>query len=139
MYSSYFDDWQVKPEFSKEFISLWQGWLGKDNLHQLENVGESEWSKFNDFIRLLNRNYQLYSVSHKTEKLMIVDDIEPLLSNHSESLEKDASKFSNFVIPSLDCVIAEDWDYTYILWYRQSNVIKEIEPFLEQVNLCHFS
>lgn len=139
MYSRYFDDWQVKPEFSKEFISLWSGWLGKDSLSELDKVSESEWSKFNDFIRLISSKYQLHSVSHETEKLVKVDDIETLLSSYSESLEKDASKFSNFVIPSLDCVVTEDWDYTYILWYRQSKVIKEIEPFLEQVNLCHFS
>jgi hypothetical protein len=42
MYQSYFEDWEVKADFTKEFVSLWDGWLG-DESYKLDLVTESEW------------------------------------------------------------------------------------------------
>ena len=56
MYNEYFEDWDVKSEFNKEFISIFGGWLGKDNLHKLDDVTEREWGKFNHLLRVISEN-----------------------------------------------------------------------------------
>ena len=56
MYRDYFNDfWEIKPEFSKEFVSLWSGWLGEESLYKLDDVTENEWERFNTFIKLLSK------------------------------------------------------------------------------------
>jgi len=55
MYREYFKDyWEVKSDFNKEFVSLWSGWLGKDDYHKLDEVTENEWEYFNKWIRLIS-------------------------------------------------------------------------------------
>jgi hypothetical protein len=54
-------------------------------------------------------------------------------------MQKDASLFSQFVIPALDCVITEEWDYTYILWHRDTRALEALKPLLSDANLHHFS
>ena len=54
MYHSYFEDWEIKSSFSQEFVSLWNGWLGEDSF-KLDLVTEKEWSRFNEFIKLISK------------------------------------------------------------------------------------
>lgn len=54
-------------------------------------------------------------------------------------MQKNASQFSWYVIPELDCVLTEDWDYTYILWHRNKKALEAIRPLLSEANLKHFS
>jgi hypothetical protein len=79
------------------------------------------------------------AVDHEAETVELPARLEPLLSNYQESMRKDASQFSWFVIPDLDCVISEEWDYTYILWHRNTGALEAIEPLLSQAKLHHFS
>jgi len=44
IYRHFFERGEVRPDFTKEYISLWPGWLGKDRLHLLDEVSETEWS-----------------------------------------------------------------------------------------------
>jgi len=123
MYSEFFEDCHVKPAFSKEFISLWQGWVGEENLHCLDNVTEQEWSRFNDLLRLLAEDFLLERVNSGVQALEKVDDIENVLSTHKTAMSKDSSHFTQLVIPELGCVITEDWDYTYILWHKNNGAL----------------
>lgn len=43
-FSQYFVEWEVKPDFEKEAISLWPGWLGQADHYKLEEVTEGEWA-----------------------------------------------------------------------------------------------
>lgn len=65
--------------------------------------------------------------------------LEPLLDDYQARLHKDGSQFSQFVIPALDCVITEEWDHTYILWYRDIGALDAIKPLLVEAKLKHFS
>lgn len=59
MFSEYFSEYEVKSDFLKEFISLWDEWLGQDEMYKLDQVTEQEWLKFHNFIILLSENYQI--------------------------------------------------------------------------------
>jgi hypothetical protein len=142
MYHQYFEDWEVKPDFKKEFISLWSGWLGEGNLHKLDEVTENEWQRFNRLLVLLSQDYPLQEAFCAKEKLVPIGNISSALSSYDsydEAMNKDASKFSKFVIPDLDCVITEEWDYTYIIWYKDEQAITKLAPYIKAANLCHFS
>ena len=56
-----------------------------------------------------------------------------------DSMNKTTDKFSIYVIPELECIISEDWDYTYIIWYTNKTVIEKLQPFIEKSGLYHFS
>ena len=139
MYNKYFEYYfEIKPEFNKEFISLWPGWLGKENSYQLDEVTELEWAKFNSLIRLISKRYQLYLAKWETEDLIKIDVIESTLSNYKDSMNKPSSEFLRYVIPELDCVLTEEWDYTYILWHKNKKVVDELQPSINKAGLYNF-
>ena len=78
-------------------------------------------------------------VDHSAATVEFPARLEPFLSDHQESMRKDASQFSQFVIPELDCVITEEWDYTYVLWHRNIGALEAIKPLLAEARLQHFS
>lgn len=138
MYHRYFKDWQVKTGYKKEFVSLWAGWLGKENIHKLDEVTESEWQKFNNLIVSINENYILQQADHEKCRLITIKSISSALSTYAEAMNKDSSKFSNFVINELDCIFSESWDYTYIIWYKEDRTITELSPLIQAAGLFHF-
>ena len=137
MYHSYFEDWEVKANFTKEFISLWDGWLGNES-YKLDIVTEKEWSRFNNLIKLISKEIELNFVNCKAEKLEAITEINQVLDSYEVSMNKDSSKFSRFVIPELDCVITEKWDYTYILWHKNNGAVEKLAPYIKQAGLKHF-
>ena len=137
MYQSYFEDWEVKANFTKEFVSLWGGWLG-DESYKLDLVTENEWSRFNEFIKLLSQGFMVKLADCKSEKLLDISNIQDTFSNYSESMTKDSSLFSRYVLPELDCVITEEWDYTYIIWHKNNGAIEKLAPFITKAKLKHF-
>lgn len=139
MYQEYFNDYDVNESFTKEFISLWSGWLGKDNLYKLDKVTESEWGRFNQLLSLLSKEFKIKIASCKNKTLIPVSNIENVLPTYIEAMNKDSSMFSKYVLPELNCVITEDWDFTYILWYKDKSTLEKIIPYIEKANLCHFS
>ena len=138
MFSDYFEEWEVKPEYSKEFISLWSGWLGKENYHKLDEVTENEWDRFNSFLKSISEKYSIEKVDFEAQSITKVDNIETLLSSYSESMNKDSSMFTNIVLPELECVISEEWDYTYIIWHKKNGAVEALSPLLESDGLKHF-
>jgi hypothetical protein len=138
MYSKYFEGWEVRPEYKKEFVSLWSGWLGKESLHKLDDVTKEDWKRFNIWIELLVEEYKLLAVDRKSESTSAVKDVETIISTYEESMNKERSQFSHFIIPELECVITEDWDYTYIIWYKDSSVIKALSTLINKAGLEHF-
>jgi hypothetical protein len=139
LYSEYFLNFRVKADFKKEFISLWPAWLGEDNLHRLDEVSEAEWGKFNTLLRLLASEFKILVVDTEVSSTTEVHSIETYLDTYEHALNKDASGFSKFIFPDLDCVLTEDWDYTYILWYRSEKTLCIFRQFIEQAGLRHFS
>ncbi len=65
--------------------------------------------------------------------------MEPLLSTYEETMRKDASQFSKFVIPDLDCVLTEEWDYTFIIWHKNNGAVDALRPYILNSMLHHFS
>lgn len=139
IYEVFFEHGEVRPDFKKEYISLWPGWLGKERLHLLDEVSEDEWLRFNRMLLAAFGAFRMGVVDHSHETVNFPPRPEPLLSDHQGSMEKDASQFSQFVIPALECVITEEWDYTYILWHRDIGALEAIKPLLSGARLQHFS
>jgi hypothetical protein len=137
MYSEYFENWEVRSHFSKEFVSLWPCWLGKDNLHKLDEVTEIEWNKFNKWISLIAERFTIKVVDCELEATSDFEHAD--LSTYQESMSKDRSLFSKFIIPKLGCVITEEWDYTYIIWHKNNEALEALLPSIENARLEHFN
>ena len=138
MLSKYYEDWEVKPEFEKEFISLWPGWLGMENYHKLDKVTEEEWRKFNIFIRLLNEKFDIYEVNLDKKSCETIRDIETVLPGYEEDLEREYGQFTKLIIPELEAVLTEEWDYTYILWHKDNGAKESIAPLVNEAGLYQF-
>lgn len=139
VYDVFFEHGEVRPDFCKEYISLWSGWLGKERLHLLDEVCDDEWLRFNRMLLAAFRAFRMGVVNHASETVEFPEHLEPLLCDHRESRQKVSSQFSQFVVPALDCVITEEWDYTYILWHRNPRALEAIKPLLVEAKLQHFS
>jgi hypothetical protein len=139
MFSNYIEDWEVKPEYSKEFISLWPNWLGEKNLHKLDEVTKDEWARFNNLIRNCAKDFAIEIVDCDNQSITKVKDIDSVLSNYKESMNKDSSLFSKFVLPELECVISEEWDYTYIIWHKNNGAVEALSPYIKKSELKHFN
>ncbi len=139
IYEVFFEHGEVRPDFKKEFISLWPGWLGKERLHLLDEVSEEEWLRFNRMLLAAFEALRMGLVDHSNETIEFPARLEPFLSDHQEAMQKNASQFIQLVIPALDCVITEEWDYTYILWHRDVDALEAIKPLLFGARLEHFS
>ncbi|ACR12123.1 conserved hypothetical protein [Teredinibacter turnerae T7901] len=138
MYQKYFEDWQVKPDYSKEYVSLWDGWLGKENYHKLDEVTEEEWGRFNILLKNLAGNFCIESADCEKETLTGITNIETVLSTYKDSMNKESSEFLKLVFPGLDCVISEEWDYTYIIWHKNNGAVEKLIPYIKAVGLEHF-
>lgn len=138
MYCQYFQEWDVRPEFQKEFISLWNGWLGPENLHKLDEVKESEWERFNHLLGLIFALYEIFIANHEECSCKKVAHADELMKTYEEAMTEDASKFTSLVIPELGCVLTEDWDFTYIIWHKNGVAVEALAPLIEQVKLLHF-
>ena len=138
-YATFFEDGEVRADFRKEYISLWAGWLGEGRLHLLDKVSDGEWLRFNRWLLAVFQAFGIGVVNRKAEAIEFPARLEPLLNDRAEAIQKDASQFSWFVIPALDCVITEEWNYTYILWHRDRRALEALKPLLSDANLHHFS
>ena len=78
-------------------------------------------------------------VNRAAETVDFPIQLDPILDDYQTSMQKDGSHFFWFVIPALDCVLTEEWDYTYILWHRNVSALDAIKPLLDQAKLKHFS
>jgi len=54
-------------------------------------------------------------------------------------MTKTSNEFSVYLIPELECILSEDWDYTFIIWYTNKKVIIKLQSFIEKSGLYHFS
>ena len=139
-YSDFFDfeEFHVRSGFKKEYISLWSGWLGNENIHKLDEVTKREWERFNKLVLQIDKSFTLWAPDHNQRKLNRVDDISESLSDYQESIEKESSQFSQYLIQELECVLTEEWDYTYILWYHNHQMLEALSPLVKSCNLFHF-
>ena len=139
LYADYIHDYEVRSCFTKEFISLWPGWLGKDNLHKLDEVTEAEWERFNNLLRTISESYDLFVLDSETESIVGVDNINSHLDSYAVSMSKAANQFSRFVIPKLECVVTEEWDYTYIIWHKGNEAVESLSSLIHRAGLYNFS
>ncbi len=139
MISSYFEEWEVKPEFEKEFISIFNGWLGKENLHKLDKVKENEWSKFNCLVHEVYNKYMIVIVNLDEHSYKIAKNKNEITETYEASMNKYASQFTKYIIPELECVLTEEWDYTYILWHKNNGAKEAIVPLVTKVGLYNFN
>lgn len=138
MYSEYYQDWELKPEFKKEFICIFDGWLGKENLHKLDEVTESEWQRLNALIQHISKSYDVVQADIAARSVRELGSIDEVLCTYEESMNKDSEQFTNLVVPSLQCVLTEEWDYTYILWHKDNGALEALKPLINKAGLYHW-
>lgn len=139
MFDQYFDDWEVKPNFTREYVSLWSSWLGEENLHLLDQVTDKEWSRFNHFISDVSQKFQLGVADCNAGAVTFPAEIDSFLSSHNATKNKDSSQFSKFIIPELECAITEEWDYTFIIWHKNNGAVDALKSSILSSKLRHFS
>ena len=139
MSSEYFDDLEVKKEFSQEFISLWSCWLGRDECYKLDEVSEAEWERLNQLVRLLHSEYEMYAVNLENETINKLEDLDKYLPTYAEDMDRGQMNFTTIIIPSLNAVLAETWDYTYILYHKNNGTVESLKPLIKKSNLYSFS
>ena len=139
MLKTYFYDWDVRPEFNKEFVCIFDGWLGMENLHKLDEVTEVEWSRFNNLLQLLHQNYRLYIADLVSNACSEIEDIEPILMSYKESGDKEYNQFTKIIIPELNAVYTEEWDCTSIIWYKNKGVVEALSPLIKSAGLFHWN
>lgn len=140
MLSEYYNEEDmIKAEFNKEFISLWGGWLGKADYYKLDEVTESEWSRFNHLLRLVHGKYKIYAVNWENREAVLVSNIDSFLPDYEEAMNRGCVDFSQVIIPELNTVLTEEWDYTFILWHTNNGAKERLEPLVKQAKLFNFS
>jgi len=139
MINEYFENSEVKEEYEKEFISIFNGWLGEKNLYKLGEVTEQDWLKFNTLLNEIVNNYKTYSVNSSNETCNLVKNLSEITSTYNESMNKEASQFTKLIIPELHSVLTEDWNYTYILWHKKNGAINELAPLIKSAGLYQFN
>ena len=103
------------------------------------NVTENDWRKFNDFIQSISNIFKIGLIDHEKKSIFYPSEIESTFSSYASSMNKDASLFSSYVLPELDCLITEDWDYTYIMRYKNHRMVEALSPHILKSGLQHFS
>ncbi|GAB2530465.1 hypothetical protein [Microbulbifer agarilyticus] len=139
MFAQYFNDFEPLEEFDKEFVSLWDGWLGEENFHKLDEVTVEEFERFNTWIRFISKNYNILEANLKTETLAEISDVESILSDFESSQEKTSAEFLRIVVPELECIISEEWDFTYIIWHKNNGAVDRLRNSIKDAELKSFS
>lgn len=139
MFEKYFRNEGVKPGFEKEFVSLFNGWLGMKNLHKLDEVTEVEWERSNSLLRQIHQNHRLYIVDLEARVCREINDAESITGSHKDSMDKEYAQFTKIVIPELNAVYTEEDDYTWILWHKNNGAIEALSPLIKRAGLFHWS
>lgn len=139
LYAAYFDDWEVKPQFDRAYVSLWPGWLGPAGADELDQVTQSDWGKFNKWLKLVANDHEMHAVNCKLKSTSMVADIEKVPCSYQASMNKTSNDFDKFILPGLSCVITEDWDYTYIIWHKNDGAIEKLMPSIASAELFKFT
>jgi len=139
MFEKYYIDGEVRSEFRKEFISLWQGWLGKDRYHLLDLVTKQEWERFHSLISTISNSIEVGVANRDSLTIEFPKDLTKTFKSYAQSQESSADSFAQYVVPELECLITEEWDYTYILWHQGNGAVEALAPFIERCHLKHFA
>ena len=104
----------------------------------MDEVTELEWQGFNTLLRSIVAKYQVEWVDCTTGTLTKIIDIENVLSTYEEAMSKNHTQFAKYIIPELNCVISEEWDYTYIIWHKNNGAVEKLTPLIAQAGLFSF-
>lgn len=130
---------EVRPEFQKEYISLFKGWVKEKHAHKMDEVTESEWSKFNSFLHVLFDHYKLYSFNPAEEACQVIENVGVIIDAYDVSMNKESSEFIQLIIPELNAVYTEGWDYTWILWHQNNGAVDAFSSMVSSVGLYQFN
>ncbi|WP_341665117.1 hypothetical protein [Vibrio sp.] len=98
-----------------------------------------DFERFNTWIRLISKNFTILEVSLKTETLSEMSDVESILSDFESSQDKTSAEFIRIVIPELECIISEEWDFTYIIWHKNNGAVDKLQSSIKNAGLKSFS
>ncbi|MEQ9314598.1 MAG: hypothetical protein RLN72_02035 [Henriciella sp.] len=137
---SYFKDFEPLPHFEKTYVSLWDGWLGPERSHLLDDVTREDELKLVDFYWSLATRFEVFRIDLK------VGTVARFGGPDRRSLAADVingsrthAQFFKLIVPALDCLVTEEWDYTAIIWHRSETAPAQLLDMVESAGLKHFT
>lgn len=70
LYAAYFNEWEVKAEFERAYVSLWPGWLGPERIHELDQLTPLDWGKFNYWLELVANDHEVHIAKASQHRLL---------------------------------------------------------------------
>jgi hypothetical protein len=132
------DDFIESRIYKKVFICVFDHWLSNEEANEQifidENLVElnSRRKKFKDFIEEINSKTELFSWRYKRHYRFHIQKPESLKDVlrkcDFDNLCSQSGRRYSFLLPEYSAVYAEEWDWTNIIWYTDS---EKIEPLLE--------
>ena len=129
---------------SKIAISVFDRWLGIDNLHLLDCKSIEErverdtrmlcfWNSVFESTNVYT--YESSSQQADSQKITFMHYVEKesYLEDCKSRPDKSSDQFQFIILPEFQAIYQESWDDTNIMWFVSR---KKIEPLLEQVNAC---
>ena len=128
------DEDDTEFPLSKVAISVFDRWLGRENLHLLDCRDDAERQDRNlRMLALWMAIYDSYDVLCRTNS----DDFVamPERSEYEAACAYDGDKetFQCILIPECSAIYYENWDDTNILWYRDR---EDVIPIIELAEKC---
>jgi len=139
MYSKYCREWEIKDTFFPEYICIFNGWVEEKYSYLMDEVTTKEWERFDSLVRLLAKDYKLYLINHNKKTCSLITNIENIIVSYEISMNKDATQFTEIIIPELNAVLSESWDYTYILWHKKNGAKEKVNPLVTNSKLYQFT
>ena len=117
-----------EPSLPKKFISVFDRWLGKENLGLLDCRDESERSERDE--RLLAHWTQVFdrtpvyrfadgTVRRETDRGFFLDACR-------DRPDKVSEDFAFVLLPALGAYYKEDWDDTNVVWYSDELTVQPL-------------
>lgn len=90
------------------------------------------WETFNQLVRLLHSEYEMFAVNLERESINKLEDIDKYSPTYEEDMDRGQMNFSTINIPSLNAVLEETWDFTYILYHENNGTVETLKPLIKK-------
>ena len=118
------------------FVSVFDGWLGPGDVHQLDEVEPDEWRKFWALNEMLLAGFDLFRVEGGSGACHPVRSAREVRGSWHADGGTDGPLV--LFVPALECVYEEHHDYTNLLWHRAGAAPRPFLDLAERVGLHHF-
>ena len=74
----------------------------------------------------------MFAVNLERESINKLEDIDKYSPTYEEDMDRGQMNFSTINIPSLNAVLEETWDFTYILYHENNGTVESLKPLIKK-------